>query len=355
MSSSTLLRRVAATCVASVVTIALVAAGGTAQAASADRGADWLSAQLTGGLVHNDQFDFDDYGLTIDTVFALKAIGGHRSDVRQARDALSQHVGDYIGTGSEKYAGPTAKLLVLAETTGADPKSFGGVNLVKRLNELVSKKGRTEGRIADQSQFGDFANTIGQVLAVRGLTAANSREAGKARRFLLEQQCRQGYFRLNFSKPKAKNQSCRKSSPPDPDTTSYAVVQLWGASKGHAALRGALRDAAAWLVKHQRANGSFVGGTSTSTPNTNSTGLAAWALAKAGRCARAKAAGQWVARFQVGPQPSGSKLAGERGAIAYDHAALKAAEQDGITVPAEDQWRRATSQAAPSLLFRDGC
>lgn len=355
MSTSTSVRRAATALVATALATSLVAAGSPAQAAPADRGAHWLSRQLTGGLVHNDQFGSDDYGLSIDTAFALKAIGGHSSEVRQVRRAMSGHVSDYTGAGGEKYSGATAKLLVLVQSTGGDPKRFGGVNLVKRLNGLVTRSGPAKGRIADKSQFGDFANTVGQVLAVRGLTGVGSGFAGPARRFLLEQQCRAGYFRLNFSKPKSRHQSCGKKSPADPDATSYAVVQLWKASKGHAQLRRALKRAAAWLGQQQRKNGSFVGGTSTGSPNTNSTGLAAWALGSVHRCAAAKRAAQWVTRFQVGAEPSGSKLAGQRGAIAYDRSALKAGRKHGIVVQTQDQWRRATAQAAPALRFRHGC
>jgi hypothetical protein len=348
-------RRAGAALVAATLATSLVAAGSPAQATPADRSAHWLSDQLTGGLVHNDQFDVDDYGLSIDTAFGLQALGGHRTDVRQVRHALAGHVGDYTGAGSEKYSGATAKLLVLVQSTGGDPTSFGGVNLVKKLNSLVTRKGAAKGRIVDQSQFGDFANTIGQILAARGLTTAKSGRAAAARTFLLEQQCRQGFFRLNFSKPKAQNQSCGRKSPADPDATSYAVVQLWRTSKGHPALRNALRRASAWLAEQQRKNGSFVGGTSTATPNTNSTGLAAWALATSGRCTAAKRAAQWVSGFQLGVQAPGSKLAGQRGAIAYDRAGMKAGRRDGITTETQDQWRRATSQAAPALRFRHGC
>jgi hypothetical protein len=356
MSRSTLLRRAGATFVASAVTISLVAAGGAAQAAPADRGADWLSGQLTDGLVVGtfDGTPYNDYGLSIDTAFALQAIGGHGSDVRDIRNAMSAHVGDYIEFGKQKYAAATAKLLVLAENTGADPRNFGGMNLVKRLNSLVIRSGPAEGRIADRPHSLGFANTIGQILAVRGLTEAQSGLAGKARRFLLEQQCRQGYFRLSFSRLSSHHQTCGKKSPADPDVTSYAVIQLWKTSKGNAKLRGALRHAASWLATQQRKSGAFIGGTTTSTPNTNSTGLAAWALAKDGKCSSAKAAATWVADFQVG-KASGSKLAGQRGAIAYDRAAFRAGKRHGITDTTQDQWRRSTAQAAPALQYLHGC
>ena len=129
MSRTTLLGRAGATLVASAVTVSLILAGGTAQAASADRGADWLAGQLDGGLIitHTEMGDFDNYGVSIDTAFALKRVGGHGTDVQQIRTALEQHVGDYIsgdsfGDPGSTYAGATAKALVLAQSTGADPR-----------------------------------------------------------------------------------------------------------------------------------------------------------------------------------------------------------------------------------------
>jgi hypothetical protein len=355
MSISTFVRRTGVAVVASALAASLVATGSPAQASPADHGAHWLSNQLTDGLVHNDQFGVDDYGLSIDTAFALQALGGHATDVRQVRHAMAAHVADYTGAGAEKYAGATAKLLVLVQTTRGDHRSLGGVDLVKKLAGRVTTSGPAKGRIADKSQYGDFANTIGQILAVRGLTTAKSGWAGAARTFLLEQQCRRGYFRLDFSGPNKQHQSCNRKSLADPDATSYAVVQLWKASKGHHALRRGLKRAATWLAGQERRNGSFVGGTSTDTANTNSTGLAAWALATVGRCSAAKQAARWVERFQIGAEPSGSTLAGQRGAIAYDRQALRSARHDGIVPQTQDQWRRATAQAAPALRFLQGC
>jgi hypothetical protein len=365
MSLLSVARRSGAALLAFAVTAALVVAGGSAHAAPADRGADWLGRQLTGGLVEGSYFDtttqqwvaYDDYGLSIDTAFALRAIGGHASDLTSIRDALAPHVQDYTGKAPEQYAGPTAKLLVLVQSTGGDPTSFGGFDLVRQLNRLVSKSGPTKGRIGDVSAYGDYANLIGQVLAVRGLTAAHSPFAQAATSFLLAQQCDAGYFRLDFSKPGAAQQGCGRKSAPDPDATSYAVVQLWRTSKDKPVLRRHLKLAAAWLASQQRRNGSFVGGTSTETPNSNSTGLAGWALADAGRCSAARAAATWVAGLQVGTQAAGSPLAGQRGAIAYDGAAMRSARTDGIPAngPGQDQWRRATTQAAPVLVFRHGC
>ena len=55
-------------------------------------GADWLAGQLTDGLVHNDQYAFDDYGLTIDVALGLAAAGGQDARVATVAGAVADHV-----------------------------------------------------------------------------------------------------------------------------------------------------------------------------------------------------------------------------------------------------------------------
>ncbi|WP_460713107.1 hypothetical protein [Nocardioides dilutus] len=335
---------------------------GTATPAQAgdpiDQTERWLGKQLTGGLVHNDQFDFDDYGLSIDVGLALQELGQPRT-ARTVRKAIAKNVDSYT-TGadfgsSDIYASATAKAAAFAQVTGADPSAFGGVNLIKRLARRVANKAPIAGRIQDKSTD-DFANVIGQSFAVQALTTAGHKKAGKATRFLLAQQCKGGYFRLNFTADKtAADQTCdggkRKStSAPDTDATALAVLALLENPKLSKAVKASVTKAVGWLAKRQAKNGSFGGGTSTEAPNANSTGLAASALGAAGSCAQANKAAKWLTKLVV------SGVSGENGAIAYDKAALAGA-QDGIGVTEEDQFRRATAQAAPALVYTiiDGC
>lgn len=333
--------------------------GGAAQAAPADHSAHWLDRQLTNGIVHNTQYDFDDYGLTADTAFALSAIGGHRVTLRQIRHALAPSVDSWT-TGADFgsndiYSGSVAKAVVLAEVTGADPRDFGHVNLVKRLQKRVNRDGRTTGRVQDKSET-DYANTIGQAFAARGLAEAGSRRAKVVTRFLLKQQCSAGFFRLNFSDVSKRKQSCNAGtadqSAPDTDVTALAVINLTALPKQSRKVRAAIDDATHWLKKHQKKNGSFGGGPATGARNTNSTGLASWAFGAVGSCKVAKKSAQWVHRFEVVGHVSGTPLAGDKGAIAYNKGAFRAAQRDGITAETQDQWRRATTQAAPALVNR---
>ena len=335
--------------------VALTAVAGPASAATtspAGQGADWLSNQLTDGVVHNDQYDFDDYGLTVDVGLALADLGGHGRAVRRSSGAVARHVAGYIGDGTaEAYAGPTAKAAVLADAAGKNPRSFGGVDLVSRLEGLVT----SSGRIQDTSQYGDFANVIGQSYAVSALSAAGSTKAGKVTGFLLEQQCGRGFFRLKFSDPAAADQSCagapRAERAPDTDVTALAVLMLRTVDHPRPRVRQAITDAVQWLKRHQAQDGSFGGGASTEASNTNSTGLAAWALGESGACRAAQRAATWVRGLQVTSRQADTRLRRQVGAIAYDRTAFRAGRTQGITAETRDQWRRASAQAAPGLAF----
>ena len=79
------------------------------------QGATWLDGELTNGLMHNNHFDFDDYGLSADTAFALDAVGGHAVAVTDVGDALAANIDAYTKFGSHVFMGSLAKLAVLAD------------------------------------------------------------------------------------------------------------------------------------------------------------------------------------------------------------------------------------------------
>jgi hypothetical protein len=333
------------------LTVGTITPATAAPAPGTTRTGNWLERQLTGGLVHNRQYDFDDYGLTADTGTALQAIGGHGKAVKRTRAALARNVDNWTTGGdfapSDVYAGSTAKAVVFAQTVGANPRRFGGVNLVSRLNARVSSTPGIVGRIQDKSAT-DYANTLGQAYAVGGLANARSPKAPAALAFLLRQQCRTGFFRLYFSDPTASSQRCDRAAKadraPDTDATAVAVLNLQSIDRPSRKVRASIARGLRWLQRAQRPNGSFGGGPTTESPNANSTGLAAWALGQGGKCGAARDAARWVAKLRL-----------KNGAIAYDRAALRAAQADGITTETQDQWRRATSQAAPGLRYLNGC
>lgn len=336
-----------------VTTLGAVPAG-AAQPRPTDAGAAWLNQELgSDGLFHNSEFDFTDVGLSVDAALALVELG-RMPRARRTADAVARELPGYIGTDGDAYAGAIAKSAVLARATGRDPRSFGGTDLVAALEQQVTPgPGPTTGRLTDTSEYGDYANTIGQGFAVRALTEAGSDQAGPATDFLLQQQCPGGFFRLYYPDIEAAEQGCQpgqQGSEPDTDVTSLAVINLMASGSTAPQVRQSVNRAANWLARQQRKNGALGGGTSTSAPNANSTGLAAWALGAAERPAKARQAAVWVRKQQpadVGP--CRSELTKDRGAIGYNPKAVRDARKDGFIGSTEDQWRRTSAQALPGL------
>jgi hypothetical protein len=342
----TTIRRVAALVAAPALSITLAAGITPASADPTPTGSSattWLAGELTNGLVYNPNFGgFNDYGLSVDTALAELAMN-NTAVAHQIRDAIAANVNSYITDPNDpgsKYAGATAKTLVLAQRAGGNPTSFGGVDLVTRLESLVSASGRT----GDVSSYGDFANSIGQSFAAEGLARAGSPKASAVSSYLLRQQCPAGFFRLSLG-----DQQCADNSAPDTDVTALAVLGLQGL-RGNAAVATAIDKAVAWLKTTQATDGSFGGGGVTAAPNTNSTGLAASALGASCEVSAATKAASYVRTFQV-PAGQTGPLASEVGAIAYDTAGKSAGQTNGITDATSDQWRRATAQAAPALSW----
>jgi len=319
-------------------------------------GADWLAAQAPKGVVHNDQYGTDDEGLSVDVALALHAVGEQEATVQAVADHLTQGIKAYVapGYGTLTSAGSTAKAAVLAEALGDDPTDVGGLDLVSRLETTVAAQGPAQGRVQDQvdpKQKGaaDYANTIAQAYAVQALDGADSGAAADATSYLLQQQCADGWFRLDFPAPDAKAQGCDADprSAPDIDATAFALRALDGSDDPHA--KAAAHRAVSWLEGVQGSDGSFGGAPAGQTPNSNSTGLVGWVLGDLGETAAAEEAATWVADHQIGACPgAGAK---DRGAVAYDDAALSAAAAKGITVKTQDQFRRASTQAVPALQW----
>ncbi len=198
--------------VATTATLALVATTAPAVAGPAQdqkQAARWLAGEPIDGLVETAYeykgkiYEFTDYGLSIDLGLALRAQGRRGGTVaviseRLAGAADSYTTGVDFGT-DDVYAGATAKLASFVTLTGGDPAAFGGVDLVERLEGLVSSDPATVGRLEDVA-YGDNANTIGQAFAAHALTEAGAAAAVPVTSYLLDQQCAAGYFRLAFTR-----------------------------------------------------------------------------------------------------------------------------------------------------------
>lgn len=325
-------RRIRLVAVLAAASAALVPLAGTATAAPVaapaaahaprtvlpdDAAAGWLARQLVDGDHLETSFggtSYPDQGLTIDGVLAFSAakVAGRAAAAATAWLARPENIDAYTGGGGEEsYAGPTAKLMLLAEVRRAHPRSFGGVNLRSRLLDLLTPSGR----FSDRSAFGDFSNAFGQSYAVVALTRDGGAPAS-AVTFLAGQQCADGGFPVDFG-----TRPCAG----DVDATALVEQALRSAGRTAAADR-----AAAWLVSKQQSGGGFAALDGTGTPNANSTGVAGQALADARRVVPAVRAGLFLARLQI--RCSGP--AADRGAVPFDTSGFDPATATRATAQA---------------------
>ncbi|MCM0619752.1 hypothetical protein [Nocardioides bruguierae] len=373
------LRRVAALATVALTTGALalgtVAPAGAVTAQKREtKAAQWLAKQpAENGLVEvfydydGSTYSYSDYGVSIDVATALLELGAGADTVDAVAQAVSEGVRGYTYADGEVlgYASATAKAAAFLQDAGLSPANAQD-DLIVNLKAMLSTDDGIVGRVQDDTGYADTANVFGQAFAAQALAEDGSRKkAAAATRFLLRQQCDEGYFRLNFNDASAKRQGCKSGagdSGADTDSTAQAVLSLTAiASSGSPVLvrkvDAALADALSWLRSGQKRNGSYGGGSSTESSNTDSTGLAARALTALGACTRAQDAAQWITRSQVLGARSGDALAGQNGAIAYDPKTRRTGESDGISDTGAYQWQKATADAAPALasLTIAGC
>ncbi|CUR55937.1 exported hypothetical protein [metagenome] len=326
--------------------------------------AEWIAGELSNGLMMGTSGP--DFGLTIDTGMALSTVASQAGTVTAINNSLEPRIAEYVGDGTkESYAGPLAKAAAFARVAQKVPTSYGGINLVKRLEERTAdapadpvakpQEAAIAGRVFDKSEFGNHANVIGQSYAVRALAQAGSAEAGAARDFLLKQQCASGYFRGSFDKADQPNQACTEGaagSQADPDATAMAVINLIESGDKSAAVTGALAKAGTWLADRQRGSGAIRAAAPVSKINTNSTAIGGYALGLLQDRDAALKAALWVRKNQpVDKYKCRTALTKDTGAVAYRRDRAKDAAVTGIPAAARDEWRRATSQAILGLQF----
>jgi hypothetical protein len=291
-------------------------ASGSAQSASgsAQSASGWLARQLVQGNHFVSVYQgvsSPDQGETIDAILAFAATRSANGYGAQAIKWLEQSsvLYGYIGSGTESYAGETAKLALAAEVRGINPASFGKVNLLARLARLRAKSGR----YSDHSKYGDYSNAFSQALAIIVLSRDGGAPAS-AVRFLISSECKNGGYPLDFA---------QKTCVSDTDATAMDVQALLAAGQHAAAARGL-----SWLAGAQKSDGGLDAAGATS-PNANTTGLAGEAFAAAGwshQAARAE-------KFLVSLQRGCSAPAAQQGALAYDSSGF--AESTAVDATAQ--------------------
>ncbi|MFD5568969.1 prenyltransferase/squalene oxidase repeat-containing protein [Streptomyces cadmiisoli] len=328
---------------------------------AATAAAQWQAGELENGAIPGFSPGIYDWGLTVDTLIALKATGADDAAADKVVDTLKVHVRDYNsydawGEPGQRVSGATAKLLYAAVAAGENPAEFGEYNLRQETLDLIAgpEKGLEEGRLKDKVLDGsDNSNTFGQSLAVVGL-ARSGDVPQSAVDFLIDQQCAAGGFRLYpyaFGSGTVTGDCDAQGDDAvlDPDSTAMAVQALLAAAEdGAEGAAAAAKKGGDWLAAIQHDDGALMGSGPTAFPNANSTGLGGQALAATGHQAAADKAAAWVEAHQITSSNAGAASA-ETGTIAYNDEALTGAQADGISEFQRDQWRRSTPQALLTL------
>ena len=169
------IRRAVATNVVVALVLILAACGPTPTPAVArDRAAAWLVNQFGADGVIAASFDpdLDDLGGTASAVASLAGARTGAATARRAAEALAERVDEYVVDGSgDDRPGSLARLVLAAEATGLDPRSFGGggENLVARLQATMRRSGPDRGLFGVQSPTYDGAFRQGLALAALSL------------------------------------------------------------------------------------------------------------------------------------------------------------------------------------------
>ncbi len=345
---------VAATSLALIASVVPTDAGAAESAphlrSRATAAAHWQASQLDAGRVITS--GFDDWGLTIDSAFAIAADGSQPRRLHRVTNAIARHYfSSYAVYKGDVSAGAMSKSLVAAKILGRHPRHFGGHNVRRQVLRLVAPAGAgfEAGRVRDTGKT-DYSNTFSQSYAVLGL-ARTGGVPPRAVTYLLKQQCAKGYFRTFETVGKTCD---RSSSGSDADATSVAIQALVAASAaGTHIAHHAIHRAARWLISRQHRNGGWGGGSVTRAVNSNSTGLAVQALSAVHHSAGQLRAARYVASLQITAKRAGHGPARrDLGAIAYNADGLKAALRDGVTSATRDQFRRSTAEAIYAFVPR---
>jgi len=255
------------------------ASAATASAAGPDlaRGSVYLvqPANLIDGHYAESFPGYADYGLTLDTAFALAATGDQDSTLEgivtfldhNGQDASGSTVSDWTGVGT-KFAsgGSIGKEALLAEIVGDNPRDFSGHDLIAALNASVCARpsAGSGARCAAPGSYAYASSVFDQALGIMAqLRAGQASQAVAPVAYLESLQNSDGAFPSLIP----------SSGDQDVDSTAMAAMAL--ARVPGAAAAADVSSAVAWIAGRQEKAGGFpgVGGDSI-----NSAGLAIQAM-----------------------------------------------------------------------------
>lgn len=246
-------------------------------AAAAERAAGWLAGRLDARGVPHDHRGVVDVAATAELALALAGAGVEGAAFDDAVAAVRSRAARHLGDGRADDGGEIGRLLLLAAVAGGDPRDFGGVDLIARLDRELREDGPEAGLYSDQAPD-PGAQTSRQSLAILGLVAAGEQPPPQAVEWLLDQQCGNGGF-APYRPPRDRTtDDCgAQGLTPTTSATGHALQALAAARSAGGPLAAGLD----YLEARQTPDGGFApaaGGVA----DPGITGLAVQALVAAG-------------------------------------------------------------------------
>jgi hypothetical protein len=221
--------------------------------------------------------DYLDVGLTIDVGWALAVAGGYETEVTAIGHWVADpaQIATYTGAADgELYVAAVAKValaLMSDDLSGPLDPDVRHAGLREQLDRLEGRV-QEDGRLTDDSAYGDYSGPYGQALAVIALVKDGFDVAAPngAVDYLVGAGCPEGGWPMTFTSPgdlEEANPECVT----DIDTTAVALQALAVAGGQEAVLETHLN----WLLDLQQADGSW----GVEGPSVNTTGVVTSTLA----------------------------------------------------------------------------
>ncbi|WP_432129455.1 prenyltransferase/squalene oxidase repeat-containing protein [Streptomyces sp. bgisy082] len=262
----------------------------------------WLADRLTNGQRVVDEGATDpNYLATTEVAYALAAADGEGPAARRIADFLGrpEHTGAYAypaGKDQAPDATAAARLALVAEATGKDPRAFGGHDLLGDLVANVCHSGADAPQpvpgCATRGDFRTTGQTEGQALAVIALLGGGVTPPADSVTRLAQLQCDDGGFPSFLI---LDGQVCES----EPNTTALVALALQRAG-GHVPVVTKARSS---LKKAQFPTGAWAATSYSSPGSAYATGWVAQTLRALGDRGHADAGLSWLSRQQL---PGGS-------------------------------------------------
>lgn len=194
------------------------------QVSSATAGSAWLASQFntSGFIPKSGQPTQADLVATANSVLALASTGADTT-AHSGLSYLATQVNNYVTVNGSDGPGQLALLILGAHALGADPTSFGGTNLVARLQATEQSSGLFG------TQDATFDGAYRQGLALSALAAVGDTSGAQVQLaigWLEGQQCPDGGWTSLITPDNPCNGDPASFSGPDTNSTAQAIQGL---------------------------------------------------------------------------------------------------------------------------------